>query len=169
MRFEVCLGAQSTTPRIVELERIAGSWRVTLDGTTLDADTVEVAPNIFSILIAGHSYEVRVTPAPGGALTLQCGLTESTAEVADPRSWRRRRHGAMEAEGRQQIVAPMPGKIVRMLVQVGDQVAAGQGLLVVEAMKMQSEIRSPKSGTVERLFVSEDQPINAGDVLCEVS
>jgi biotin carboxyl carrier protein len=169
MKFEVHLGAQSATPRIVELERTAGRWRVTLDGTPLDADAVEIAPNIFSILIAGHSYEVRVTLASGGALTLQCGLAEFAAEVADPRSWRRRRHGALEAEGRQQIVAPMPGKIVRVLVQVGDQVTAGQGLLVVEAMKMQNEIRSPKRGTVEHLFVREDQPINAGDILCEVS
>jgi biotin carboxyl carrier protein len=169
MKFEVRLGAQSAKPRVVELDRAAGSWRVTLDGTPLDADAVEVAPNIFFILIAGHSYEVRITPASGGALTLQCGLAEFTAEVDDPRSWPRRRHGAMEAAGRQQIVAPMPGKVVRVLVQVGDQVTAGQGLLVVEAMKMQNEIRSPKSGTVERLFAREGQPINAGDVLCEVS
>jgi biotin carboxyl carrier protein len=59
----------------------------------------------------------------------------------------------------------MPGKVVRLLVQVGDKVEAGQGLLVVEAMKMQNEVRSPKTGTVERLMAREGQPVNAGEVL----
>ena len=59
----------------------------------------------------------------------------------------------------------MPGKIIRVLVQIGEKVDAGQGLLVVEAMKMQNEIRSPKSGTVERLLVKEGQPVNAGEIL----
>jgi biotin carboxyl carrier protein len=87
----------------------------------------------------------------------------------DPRSWSGRRHAGSEAEGRQQIVAPMPGKIVRVLVIAGDRVEAGQGLLVVEAMKMQNEIRSPKSGTVESVQVEEGQAVNAGEVLCVVS
>jgi biotin carboxyl carrier protein len=59
----------------------------------------------------------------------------------------------------------MPGKIARVLVQAGEKVEAGQGLLVVEAMKMQNEIRSPKSGTVEHLLVKEGQPVNAGEIL----
>jgi pyruvate carboxylase subunit B len=59
----------------------------------------------------------------------------------------------------------MPGKIIRVLVQIGEKVRAGQGLLVVEAMKMQNEIRSPKSGTVERLLAKEGQPVNAGEIL----
>jgi biotin carboxyl carrier protein len=75
----------------------------------------------------------------------------------------------LEAQGRQQIVAPMPGKVVRVLVSAGDEVAAGQGLLVVEAMKMQNEIRSPKQGKVERFEVQEGQAVNAGEVLCVVS
>jgi biotin carboxyl carrier protein len=116
-------------------------------------------------LLNGKSHEIRVTPTPTGALTLQTGPHEFTAEVIDPRAWRGRRQGAIEAEGRQQILAPMPGKIVRVLVQTGEAVQAGQGLLVVEAMKMQNEIRSPKSGTVERLLVKEGQPVNAGEIL----
>jgi len=75
----------------------------------------------------------------------------------------------VETGSRQQVTAPMPGKVVRILVQAGDKVEAGQGLLVVEAMKMQNEIRSPKGGTIERLHVKEGQPVNAGEVLCIVS
>lgn len=162
MKFEVVI---NSTRRVVELERDANAWRISLDDQVVDADAVEIAPNIFSILLGGKSYEIHVTPTPAGALTLQTGRHEFTAEVTDPRAWRGRRHGALEAEGRQQILAPMPGKIVRVLVQTGEKVQAGQGLLVVEAMKMQNEIRSPKSGTVERLLVKEGQPVNAGEVL----
>jgi biotin carboxyl carrier protein len=63
----------------------------------------------------------------------------------------------------------MPGKVVRLLIEEGDHVEAGQGLLVVEAMKMQNEIRSPKSGTIERVLAREGQPVNAGEVLCIVA
>ncbi|HVH73172.1 MAG TPA: acetyl-CoA carboxylase biotin carboxyl carrier protein subunit, partial [Candidatus Dormibacteraeota bacterium] len=108
--------------------------------------------------------EVYVTPSPG-PLQLQTDGREFMAEVIDPRSWRGRRHGGAEAEGRQQIAAPMPGKVVRLLVKAGDPVEASQGLLVVEAMKMQNEIRSPKSGTIERVLVAEGQAVNAGEVL----
>ena len=166
MKFEVLI---NSTRRIVELEREAKSWRISLDGEPAEADAVEIAPNIFSVLLNGRSHEIRVTPNPSGTLTLQTGRNEFTAEVIDPRAWRGRRHGALEAEGRQQVLAPMPGKIVRVLVQGGEKVQAGQGLLVVEAMKMQNEIRSPKSGTVERLLVKEGQPVNAGEVLCVVA
>jgi len=63
----------------------------------------------------------------------------------------------------------MPGKVVRLLVKAGDRVEAGQGLFVVEAMKMQNEIRSPKSGTVERVLVAEGQAVNSGEVLAWVN
>ena len=162
MKFEVAI---NNTRRVVELERDAERWRISLDGKVVDADAVEIAPNIFSILLDGKSHEIRVASTSSGTLTLQTGRHEFTAEVTDPRAWRGRRHGALEAEGRQQILAPMPGKIIRVLVQAGEKVEAGQGLLVVEAMKMQNEIRSPKSGTVERLLVKEGQPVNAGEIL----
>jgi biotin carboxyl carrier protein len=162
MKFEVLLNG---TRRIVELERDAKRLRISLDGEDIDAHAVEIAPNVLSILLDGNSHEVRITPMSAGSLLLQAGHQEFTAEVIDPRAWRGRRHGALEAEGRQQIVAPMPGKIVRVLVQAGEKVEAGQGLLVVEAMKMQNEIRSPKSGTVERVLAKEGQPVNAGEVL----
>jgi biotin carboxyl carrier protein len=169
MKFEFQLtGSSGKNLRTVELERDADRWRITLDGQLLHADAVEIDPNTLSLLLDGQSYEVRVTRSPDGLLTLQTAMQEFTAEVADPRAWRGRRHGALEAEGRQQVVAPMPGKVVRLLVQAGDKVEAGQGLLVVEAMKMQNEIRSPKGGTVERLHVKEGQPVNAGEVLAWV-
>jgi len=169
MKFEVRLTSSSGTKlRTVELSRDADRWKIFLDGQPVKVDAIEIDANTLSLLLEGQSYEVRITQSPGGLLKLQTGLQEFTAEVADPRAWRGRKHGALEAEGRQQVVAPMPGKVVRLLVQVGDKVEAGQGLLVVEAMKMQNEIRSPKGGTVERLQVKEGQPVNAGEVLAWV-
>ena len=166
MKFEVRIGKQI---RVVELEHEDGRWRIALDGQPVDADAVEIAPNTFSVLLRGQSHEIRVTPLPNGTLTLQTGPEEFTAEVIDPRAWSGRRHSAVEAEGRQQIVAPMPGKVIRLLVKAGDTVEAGQGLLVMEAMKMQNEIRSPKSGVVERLLAEEGQAVNAGEILAWVN
>lgn len=167
MKYEVRISGKT---RIVEVERDGnGSWQAKLDGQPHAADAVEIAPNIFSVLLSGQSHDVCITPNPDGKLLIQSGHHEFTVEVIDPRSWSGRRHGGVEVEGRQQIVAPMPGKVVRVLVKAGDAVQAGQGLLVVEAMKMQNEIRSPKSGTVERAFAQEGQAVNAGEVLCIIA
>jgi len=156
---------QRPAKRVVELERNGSGWRVSLDGQPLDADIVEVAPHTLSILLHGRSHEIRLFPASDGTLQIHGGLHTFTAAVIDPRAWRARRHGGAEAEGRQQVSAPMPGKIIRVLVKVGDKVESGQGLIVVEAMKMQNEIRSPKSGIVERVTAIEGQTVNAGEPL----
>jgi biotin carboxyl carrier protein len=169
MKYEVQLASPGEEKTLViELERDGVAWRVTLDGRPVAVDAVEIAPNTLSILLNGQSFEVNVSSSPDGKLKLQTGSREFIAEVIDPRAWSGRRHGSVEAQGRQQIVAPMPGKVVRLLVKEGDRVEAGQGLLVVEAMKMQNEIRSPKGGTVERVLAKEGQAVNAGDVLCVV-
>lgn len=171
MRYEVQLASSNSEKktRVIELERDASGWHVTLDGTPMAVDAVEIAPNTISILLDGQSFEISITPSPDGKLRLQTGSREFTAEVIDPRAWSGRRHGHVEAEGRQQILAPMPGKVVRVLIKAGDRVEAGQGLMVVEAMKMQNEIRSPKSGIVEKILAKEGQPVNAGDILCVVA
>jgi len=162
MKYEVHISGKTRT---VELTRDGARWQISLDGTSTDVDAIEIAPGIFSVLLNGESHEIRVAPNPDGTLTIHDGPNEFKAQVADPRAWRGRKHGAVEAEGRQQIVAPMPGKVIRLLVKPGDKVEAGQGLLVVEAMKMQNEVKSPKTGTVEKLQAKEGQAVNAGDIL----
>jgi biotin carboxyl carrier protein len=170
MKYEIHLaGSCGKSTRKVELERDGKGWYVALEGQRVAADAAEIAPHTLSILLHGQCYEVHLMYSADGMLKLQIGTQEVTAEVIDPRAWSGRRHGSVEAEGRQQIVAPMPGKVVRILVHPGDHVEAGQGLLVVEAMKMQNEIRSPKSGTVERVVAKEGQPVNAGEVLAWVN
>ncbi len=169
MKFEVYLdGASGKCQHVVELERDGESFRVILDGHPVDANVVKVAASSVSILLDGQSFEVHVTPALEGKLKLQSGPQEFTAEVHDPRAWRGRKQGGLEAEGRQQVLAPMPGKVIRLLVKEGETVQAGQGLIVIEAMKMQNEVRSPKSGKVERLLTKEGQTVNVGEVLAWV-
>jgi biotin carboxyl carrier protein len=169
MKFEIQLtSAGGKRKHAVELERKGDVCGVALDGQAIDADAVQIAPNAVSVMLGGQSFEIHVSRSPDGTLNLQCGPHEFSAEIIDPRAWRGRRHGTVEVEGRQEILAPMPGKVVRVLAAVGDAVEAGQGVLVVEAMKMQNEIRSPKSGKVERLLVKEGQNVNAGDVLAWV-
>jgi len=122
---------------------------------------------VYSILIGGKSLEVTAEETSKGLL-LRANGREFQVEIFDPRSWRRGRGAGIELEGRQRLIAPMPGKIVRVLARAGQHVNAGQGLLVIEAMKMQNEIRSPKSGTVEKL-AREGQTVNAGEILAIVT
>jgi biotin carboxyl carrier protein len=140
----------------------------TIDGQRLEADAIEVSPGIYSILINGKSFEVRLERL-GTELRAMTSGREFRIAIPDEREWRRKRGSAIEAEGRQQVLAPMPGKIVRVLVKTGDAVRAGQGLLVVEAMKMQNEIRAPKSGMIDRVAVVEGQTVNAGEMVAIVS
>jgi biotin carboxyl carrier protein len=170
MRFEVQLASPSGSRNYtVDLERLGDQWRISLDGEAVEADVAETAPHTLSILLRGESHEIRVARSSDGLLKVQTGLREFTAEVTDQRSWRGRRLGHIEVEGRQQITAPMAGKVVRLLVKSGEKVEVGQGLLVVEAMKMQNEIRSTKSGIVERLLAEEGQAVNAGETLVWIS
>jgi len=169
MKFEVHLdSATGRTTHVVDLEKDGFSYKVSLDGQPVDADVILAAPNAVSVILNGSAFEIHIAPSLDGTYKLQTGPHEFQADVCDSRSWRGKKHGGLEAEGRQHIVAPMPGKVIRLLVHVGDTVAAGQGLLVVEAMKMQNEIRSPKKGKVERLQATEGQAVNAGDVLAWV-
>ena len=147
----------------LELNRAEGHWSCRLDGQDVEVDSVLARPNVLSLRIGNHAYEVKCERV-GGDMHLWVGSARFAAEVRDPRSLRGRAR-AVDDQGPKKLTAPMPGKIIRVLVQTGEKVEAGQGLLVVEAMKMQNEIRSPKSGTVERLLVNEGQPVNAGEIL----
>lgn len=169
MKFEVHLDSVTgKTKHIVDLEKNGSSYNVFLDGRPVDANVILAAPNAVSVILNGTVFEIHIAPSLEGTYKLQSGPHEFQADVRDPRAWRGRKQGALEVEGRQQIVAPMPGKVIRLLVKAGDEVEAGQGLVVVEAMKMQNEVRSPKKGKVERLQAKEGQAVNAGEVLAWV-
>jgi biotin carboxyl carrier protein len=169
MKFEVHVEG---TKRAVEIEALgAGSFRAQLDGCAEAADVVETGPDSYSILLAGRAFEARVSRQGSGEtdLLVRCAGMDFRMQVRDPRSWRAGRHNVLAAAGPQQVLAPMPGKVVRVLVAVGEEVEAGRGLLVVEAMKMQNEIRAPKSGRIERVLVTEGQPVRTQEALVIIS
>jgi biotin carboxyl carrier protein len=151
----------------VEAERRGDGWEFRIDGKLVDADVVEIFPGLYSILLDGKSLVVRIEPRED-RLEIEVGTRRIAAEVTDPRRLRRGR-GQLDLEGHQRILAPMPGKVVRVLAGQGEPVEADQAILVLEAMKMQNEVRSPKSGRIERLLVSEAQTVNAGDLLAIVA
>jgi biotin carboxyl carrier protein len=147
----------------LELYRIDGRWSCLLDGRELEVDPVLARPDVLSLRIGDTAYEIK-SERIANDLHLWVGSTRFAAEVRDPRSLRGRARSG-DASGPRKIVAPMPGKIVRLLVRQGDEVEAGAGVAVVEAMKMQNEIKSPKKGTVQKILVIEGAATNAGDIL----
>jgi len=167
MKYEIVINGARRSVEFALPNGETSRFAATVDGRRVEADAVCVAHGTYSILIGGRSIEVTFEDNAGGLL-LRTGGREFQVEVIDPRAWRGGRGGGIELEGRQQLVAPMPGKIVRVLVAKGQQVENGQGLLVIEAMKMQNEVRSPKSGTVEKV-AKEGQTVNAGEILAVVA
>jgi biotin carboxyl carrier protein len=144
-----------------------GSLQIFLDGKQIDAQAEEISPGLYSILVGPRSYEAHVSIRPGEAgrrqrcLLVTVGLRQYLVEVRDLGRGRRGSLGA-EAAGPQEIVAPMPGKIVKLLVTEAQEVTRDQGLLVVEAMKMQNELRAPRGGRVERIYVREGMAVETG-------
>jgi biotin carboxyl carrier protein len=114
----------------------------------------------FSVLAAARSYQV--TFLSGGEISVNGRLFR--VEVFDPRGLRSRERGS-ESHGRRKISAPMPGRVIRVLVELNQEVEAGQGLIVVEAMKMQNEMKSPQAGRVVEVKTAPGAAVAAGEVL----
>ena len=150
----------------LDLNRSDGRWSCRLDGRDLEVDAVLARPDVLSLRIGNMAYEIK-SERVANELHFWVETTRFTAEVRDPRSLRGRAR-AGDDHGPKKITAPMPGKVVRLLVREGDEVAPGAGVAVVEAMKMQNEIKSPKKGTIQKILVSEGATVNAGDVLAIV-
>jgi len=165
MNFKLKIAGRTRT---LKVNSTGARLEFSLDGQGIAADVVEVEPNIFSVLVGGEGFEVRVEQVPQGVRIWVDGR-EYLAELDDPRQWQRGASGVSGAEGLQRVFAPMPGKVVRLLVKPQSTVKAGQGLLVVEAMKMQNEIKSPKEGKVEKVNVNEGQAVNVGEILLTIA
>jgi biotin carboxyl carrier protein len=133
-----------------------------IDAGRLDA-VVEVEPGVYSVLLDGRSFELRAVFDKDVA-KLEVEGRRLTAEVIDPRNRSHRERAALGG-GRQNIVTPMPGKVVRVLVEAGDLVEVGQGVAVVEAMKMQNEMKALRTGVVVEVRVKDGDTVGAGDAL----
>ena len=163
MTYEVSIDGENHR---LELNRAEGLWSCRVDGRDVEVDAVLARPYVLSLRIGNKAYEVKCERVAGD-MHLWVGSARFAVEVRDPRSLRGRVR-AVDDQGPRNLTAPMPGRIVRVLVKQGDEVEAGAGVLVMEAMKMQNEIKSPKKGTIQKIMVSEGAAVNSGDVLAIV-
>jgi biotin carboxyl carrier protein len=158
-----------------------GEMDCLVDGRPLKVDARMLAPGVLSLLLldspaagappathrAARQFHCILDVSPEGDAVLVNGQRAPFA-LADLRSLRARRGAAAGADGPRSINSPMPGRVVRVLVAVGDQVAAQQGLIVIEAMKMQNELKSPKAGRIARLAAQVGETVQSGEVLAVV-
>ena len=162
MTYEVTIDG---TTRVVEVERRKdGKLVVRLDGHDNVVDVLRPSPEAFQMLVDGESWESGCVPVEGGYMVDVRGVSMHV-DVVDPRR-RPLKLGAGAAGGL--VATQMPGRVVRLLCVVGDHVKKGQPLLVVEAMKMENEIKSPADGVVAELYVSEGLAVEAGSKLVRV-
>jgi biotin carboxyl carrier protein len=142
-----------------------------IDGRRYELEARTVGPGAYLLIEGGRVYECRVDrrSGPREVFDVHVGGHDYSVTLVDPKRLRGTQAGAGHAgDASAQIVAPMPGKIVRVLVTLGARVEAGAGLMVVEAMKMQNEMKSPRAGTVTALHATAGATVNAGDVLAVV-
>jgi biotin carboxyl carrier protein len=169
MTFEIDINGRTRT---VAIDKTAtGRYRVSLDGDLHELDAARVGVYGLSLLDGpvGASREVQVTPGTTqGQLLVSLSGRTIAATVNGRRTGRARTDAGLSAHGDQAVTAPMPGRVVRVLVSLGDEVAVRQGVVVVEAMKMENELRSPKAGRVKEISVTPGTSVEAGRVLLVV-
>jgi biotin carboxyl carrier protein len=171
MTFEIELDGRRCAVSVESAGR--GRYRVVIDGQPHDVLAERIGDFGLAVVsaardggAAGPSREVYVAPA-GGPGELLVSVRGRTVPVAVDGRTRRRRaaDGGRHTDGEQAVSAPMPGRVVRVLVGPGDEVTARQGVVVVEAMKMENELRSPKAGRVRDVTVTPGMSVEAGRVL----
>jgi biotin carboxyl carrier protein len=163
MTYDVTIDGKSYR---LELKRADGGWTCCLDGREVEVDAVLARPDVLSLRLGNKAFEVKCERV-AGEMHLWVGSRRFATEIRDPRSLRGRTRPT-DDHGPRKLIAPMPGKVVRVLVLEGAEVETGAGVLVVEAMKMQNEIKSPKKGTIQKIVVSPGAAVNAGDLLAIV-
>jgi biotin carboxyl carrier protein len=139
-------------------------------GRHYELDVHQSGSNGYLLISDGRVFDCRVEgrPESGKQIDVIVGTRNYTLTLTDPKRLSSATSASAHGDDTARIVAPMPGKVVRVLVQVGGEVAAGDGILVVEAMKMQNEMKSPRAGTVIALNVQTGATVNAGDLLAVV-
>ena len=163
MRYEIEASGQ---PRTVDVAADGDGWRVTIDGRVCRASMVR-AGDRWSLLVAARSYDVTFEPAGGGSWQVHVNGRVVPAGLRSSAQRHRGGPGGPGAAGAGDglVLAPMPGRVVKVLVTPGTAVEARQGVIVVEAMKMENELRAPRAGTVREVRVAEGASVEARTVL----
>ena len=151
----------------LELEWSDEKAQVSFSGKSFQVNVGKISEDHFSLILNGYSYDVIVNSQPSNFQVFVNGMPFNI-ELYDPRKARLFSSGEMTDSGPKVVSSSMPGKVVKLLVSEGETVKKGQGLIVIEAMKMQNELESPKAGRISQINVSENQAVNNEDPLLVV-
>jgi biotin carboxyl carrier protein len=163
MKYDAEIDGRAVT---VELEQRDGRVSAKVGERAYEVEVARPETGVYLLFHGDQIYEVRLWSEANQTLRVNLRDRRFVIKVIDRRQ--RRLVAEQTSEGRQQLIAPMPGKVVRVLLEPGAEVAAGQGVVVVEAMKMQNEIKSPKAGRVLEVRVKQGATVTAGQVLAVV-
>jgi biotin carboxyl carrier protein len=141
-----------------------------IDDRRYEIDVHESGPNSYLLISNGQVFDCRVEgrPESGKPVDVIIGTNNYAITLTDPKRLSSAASASAHGDDAARIIAPMPGKVVRVLVTVGSQVEVGDGIIVVEAMKMQNEVKSPKAGAVIALNTQTGATVNGGDVLAVI-
>ena len=150
----------------IEIKRDGRRLTAAVDGREYELEVSEPETNVLLFKHENKIYEAVVSPAaPGRSTHVRVGSEEFDVKLIDPKRLRGAKGDDADASGKAEIKTAMPGKVVRILVSQGDTVQKGDGVIVVEAMKMQNEMKAPKDGVIAEMRFSEGDSVSAGDVL----
>jgi biotin carboxyl carrier protein len=166
MRFQIEIGGRT---RDVSIERRGAALGVTLDGSPVNVEVLPVGGGRFSLRFpgTGRQHDVVVAGGRNGDVDVLVAGVRVPARLR-PEGWAGKR-AARSGDAPERVVAPMPGKVVKLLVRVGDRVTARQGVIVVEAMKMENELRAGRDGVVREVLVDEGASVDAGAPLVVIT
>ncbi|MCI0567443.1 MAG: biotin/lipoyl-binding protein [Acidobacteria bacterium] len=164
MSLEVRIGGRN---RRVDLRRDGDRYRGRVGKRSVEAEVTERGPYSLLIRLGKRTFDVTFDEA-GTTLLLDLGSRQVAVEIMDPLKGAAEGTGIGMGRGRREVRASMPGKVVAVKVKVGDEVDKGQGLIILEAMKMENEVASPCQGKVVELEVTPGQTVETGSLLAAV-
>jgi biotin carboxyl carrier protein len=169
MKFEIEIAGRVRKVEVEPPARGSAAWSVRIDGEPSTADAHLLRPGVLSLILDGRSHRIVLEGASApDESTLHHGSRRIPYRIEDPRSLKSRRAHAGGADGPVTLHASMPGRVVRLLASAGDEVKHHQGVVVIEAMKMQNELKAPRGGRITRILVSAGDAVSAGQALAVI-
>ena len=154
----------------ISLQQDGESISAEIDGRFYKLEASEIEPNIYLLKYENKIYQIFVSPNQNQSdpFAVTLGKHNFEIKISDPKRLRSAAGDSAQGAGAAEIKTAMPGKVVRILVEVGAEISQGDGVIIVEAMKMQNEMKAPKNGIVQEIRVSEGATVNAGDILAVI-
>ncbi len=153
----------------IDLRKADGKIFAQVDGRHYEIESSEVEPNVYLFKLDGKIFECHTIAADKPGVTkVRVGTDDFEIKLTDPKRLRGSASLDADVNGIANITTAMPGKVVRILTEIGAEIKQGEGVIVVEAMKMQNEMKSPKDGIVREIRFAEGATVNAGDVLAVI-